>query len=256
MSNDPSELLRKSIVPRSDQRNFEDLIERPMVIVVTSVEVFDRNEQPVTIHYEGDDGRPYKPSKTMRKVLAHLWGYDVPQWTGRAMRIWGNPETRFGGDKVGGIEISHMSHISGPKELSLLLTKGKKKIYRVDPLIIPPLDEVLKAIEHATNKAGMEKAKALAEQLVSQADIEKARTAYGARVKELKGKSVLDATKVLDNVPAPKREPDDYLGAQVDRMEAAADKDSAWAIVEESRAGLSEDEIAQLETAFTRAWEA
>jgi hypothetical protein len=239
--------LRSTIVPRSDQRNSEDLIDRPMVIVVTSVEVFDRPEQPVSIHYEGEDGRPYKPSKTMRKILVNLWGYDATLWTGRAMRIICDPEIKFGGEKVGGIVITHMSHLSGAKELSLLMTKGKKRTHIVHPLIIPPLDEVLKAIEHATNKAGMEKAKALAEQLVAQADIEKARTAYGARIKALKG------TKPAAETEAKKER--DYFADQMEKMEQAADKDAAWTIVEASRDGLSNDEITQLETAFTRAWE-
>ena len=53
--------LRATIVPKSDQLNAEQLLSGPMTIRVTEVRVSDSAEQPVVVHYEGDDGRPYKP---------------------------------------------------------------------------------------------------------------------------------------------------------------------------------------------------
>ena len=68
--------LRWTIVPKSDQLNAEQLLGGPITITVTGVEVHDSAEQPISIRYDNDDGRPYKPAKTMRKVLIFAWGAD------------------------------------------------------------------------------------------------------------------------------------------------------------------------------------
>jgi hypothetical protein len=62
-----------TIVPKSDQLNSDDLIGGPRTIRLTKVHLTGE-EQPVALHYEGDDGKPYKPCKSMRRVLVQLWG--------------------------------------------------------------------------------------------------------------------------------------------------------------------------------------
>jgi hypothetical protein len=58
---------------------------------------------------------------------------------------------------------------------------------------VPKLDEVLKAIAAATNKAGMDAAKNLAMQLDGD-DLEKAQSTYLARVKALRAPSTATTT--------------------------------------------------------------
>ena len=128
--------IRKAIEPRSDQLNGDDLVNTTKDITVTSVKRGNA-EQPVVIHYEGEDGRPYKPCKSMCRVLAWAWGEDARQWAGRRMRLYQDPEVKFGGVKVGGIRISHISDIERETDFSLTVTRGKKASYIVKPMPAP-----------------------------------------------------------------------------------------------------------------------
>jgi hypothetical protein len=179
--------LRSTIIPKSDQLNSEQLIAGPITVTVTDVRIGGA-EQPISVHYEGEAGRPYKPCKTMRKVLIFAWGPDGREWVGKSMTLYNDPQVKFGGDEVGGIRISHMTDIERNIQLSLTATRGKKALHTIKRLEVqaaPTLDEVLKAIAAATNKAGMDAAKNLAMQLDGD-DLEKAQAAYMARVKALR----------------------------------------------------------------------
>lgn len=121
--------LRATVVPKSDQLNAEQLLSGPMTIKVTDVRIGSSDEQPVILHYENDAGRPYKPCKTMRKVLILAWGEDGTQWIGRSMTLYNEPTVKFGGMEVGGIRISHLSDIQRDMQVSLTSTKGKKSAH-------------------------------------------------------------------------------------------------------------------------------
>lgn len=185
--------LRPTIVPKSDQLNAEQLLSGPLTIRVTEVRVSDSAEQPVVVHYEGDEGRPYKPCKTTRKLLVHAWGENGRAWAGRWMTLYNDPTIRFGGSEVGGIRISHLSHIERGLRVSLTSTKGKKALHEVHPLQIeeaPTLAQVLAAIEAAATGADMKAARAMAERLQSADDIKQAVDAYKERAAALKAQSV------------------------------------------------------------------
>ncbi|POZ81565.1 hypothetical protein [Burkholderia contaminans] len=156
--------LRGTIVPKSDQLNAEQLLAGDMTITVTDVRM-GSEDQPVILHYENDEGRPYKPCKTMRKLLIFAWGEDGRNWTGKSMTLYNDQAVRFGGMVVGGIRISHLSHIEREISLSLTATKGKKALHTVLPLEVVRLDDVLKAIATATDRNAMNAARALAMKL-------------------------------------------------------------------------------------------
>lgn len=126
--------LRATIVPKSDQLNAEQLLGGPITVTVTDVSVSESAEQPVAIHYEGEDGRPFKPCKTMRKLLVFAWGHDGTAWRGRSMTLFNDPSVKFGGQSVGGIRISHLSHIERDITAMLTTTRGKKSGHTVKPL--------------------------------------------------------------------------------------------------------------------------
>lgn len=127
--------LRDTITPKSDQLNADDLQGTSKTITVTSVKA-GTPDQPVTVHYEGDNGRPYKPCKSMRRVLIHAWGEDGRKWVGQSMTLYCDPEVKFGGVKVGGIRISHLTGLDRKLDLSLTVTKAKRAPYTVEPLKI------------------------------------------------------------------------------------------------------------------------
>lgn len=125
--------LTQSIVPKSDQLNSDDLVTGPVTVTITEVREGNA-EQPVEVHLAEFPGRPYKPSKSMRRVMVQAWGAEASTYAGRRLTLFRNPEIKFGGDKVGGIEISHMSNLPKRLTVSLMVTRGKRKPFSVDPL--------------------------------------------------------------------------------------------------------------------------
>lgn len=126
--------MRSTIIPKSDQQNFDDLLGgQTKTIKITSVKIVS-GDQPVSLNFEGDEGKPYKPGKSMRRVLVHVWGNDANAYVGRSLTLYGDPKVRFGGQEVGGLRISHMSGITEPSTFMLTETRGKKKPYTVQPL--------------------------------------------------------------------------------------------------------------------------
>lgn len=129
--------LRKTIEPKSDQLNADDLLDINKDITITNVRLHKSEDQPLSIHYEGDDGRPFKPCKSMRRVLIAAWGSNAEKWIGRSMRLYADPEVKFGGQKVGGIRISHMTEINGPKSYMLTISRAQRSEYRVNEMEPP-----------------------------------------------------------------------------------------------------------------------
>lgn len=123
--------MLKTIIPKSDQLNFDDLPNGvTKTVKITKVSI-GAHEQPVAINYEGDGGKPYKPCKSMCRVLVGLWGADAKAYVGRSMTLYGDPKVKFGGLEVGGIRISHMSHIKEPVTMALTATKASRKPFTV-----------------------------------------------------------------------------------------------------------------------------
>lgn len=122
------------IQPKSDQLNADSLLDGPKTIKITKVTVTPSVEQPCTVHYEGEDGRPYKPCKSMARVMVLVWGGDSKAYVGKSMTLYHDPEVKWGGMKVGGIRISHMSDMKSNAPLMLTVTRGKKAPYSVKPL--------------------------------------------------------------------------------------------------------------------------
>lgn len=119
--------------PKSDQQNFDDYIGGPKTVTVSEVKKGSA-EQPVEIHLAEFPGRPFKPSKSMRRVLIACWGPEASTYAGRRMTLYGDPTVKFGGQDVGGIRISHLSNIDGEQTISLTVTRGKRAPFTVQPL--------------------------------------------------------------------------------------------------------------------------
>lgn len=125
--------ISATTAPRSDQQNYDDYLAGPRLVTITEVKA-GTDEQPVEVHLQEFPGRPFKPSKSMRRVLVAAWGPDSTVYAGRRMVLMGDPTVRFGGSVVGGVRISHLSHIDKQMTLSLTVTKGRRAPYVVKPL--------------------------------------------------------------------------------------------------------------------------
>jgi hypothetical protein len=156
-----------TIIPKSDQLNADDLIGGPITIKITGVVGSDTPDQPVKVNFDGDKGKPYKPCKSMRRVMVHVWGPDAKQYVGRSMTLYCDAGVSFGGMKVGGIRISHMSDMKEPKTMALTATKAKRAAFTVHPLTgakedkgMMLADDLIKRFQDAPDKAGIDALKA------------------------------------------------------------------------------------------------
>jgi hypothetical protein len=121
--------FRSTIVPKSDQLNYDDVMHGPINVLITNVSR-GSTEQPVIISIEGF--QPFKPCKGMRRVLISGWGVQGKDWVGKQMTLFGDPEVKWAGVKVGGIKISHMSHIPEPLTLLLTVSRGRRSSFTVN----------------------------------------------------------------------------------------------------------------------------
>lgn len=237
--------LRSTIIPKSDQLNAEQLISGDLTITVTEVRA-GSEDQPIVIHYENEEGRPYKPCKTCRKLLIFAWGEDGRAWVGKSMTLYNDHAVRFGGMTVGGIRISHLSDIEREISLSLTATKGKKAMHTVLPLEVTRLDDVLKAIATATDRNGMNAARALAMKLPPGDQAQAAQDAYNARMKELRGAATRKSAE-----QAPVDSPSTEEAAALSQIEACADVDTLDACLDGFR-DYPADMLERLTEAYNR----
>jgi hypothetical protein len=125
--------ITETTAPKSDQQNFDDYVAGPRTVTISEV-TKGSVEQPVDIGLVEFPGRPYKPSKSMRRVLVAAWGPEASAYVGRKMTLFGDPTVKFGGQVVGGIKIAALSHIEKRLTLSLTASKGKRVPLTVEPL--------------------------------------------------------------------------------------------------------------------------
>ena len=141
----PAFNLRDTIIPKSDQLNYDDVATAPITVKIVGLAA-GTPEQPVCVKIEGDRVyQPYKPCKSMRRVMIAAWGDKGKDWIGKRMTLYGDHGVKFGGVEMGGIRISHVSGISEPLMVKLTASRGK----RADCRIMPLADEPVTATEGA-----------------------------------------------------------------------------------------------------------
>jgi hypothetical protein len=123
------------IVPKSDQLNADTLLAGPQTYTISEVQIRGGQEQPVSILLEGTD-LAFRPCKSMSRVLVQAWGPDANAYPGRSLTLYRDPSVKWGGLEVGGIRISHLSHIDGKLQMQLTATKGQRKPHVVMPLVM------------------------------------------------------------------------------------------------------------------------
>lgn len=123
--------LRDTIVPKSDQINYDDLangIKRRVKVMSLKR---GGDDQPVRVVIAdadtGDKLRDYVPCKSMRRVLIAAWGDKGADWVGKVIELYGDPSVTWAGEAIGGLRISALSGISKPLTIALTATRGKRK---------------------------------------------------------------------------------------------------------------------------------
>ena len=146
--------ITATLEAKSSQLNTDDLIAGARTITITQVSA-GSVEQPVAIAFEGDNNKPWYPCKSMRRVLVAAWGADSSQYIGRRVTLFRDPSVTYGSIQVGGIRVSHLSHLDGPLSIALTVTRKKRTPYLVQPLAAAPAPAVVAAAEHACRAAGL-----------------------------------------------------------------------------------------------------
>lgn len=155
--------ITATLAPKSNQLNTDDLIAGPKTITITKV-VAGNPEQPVAIHFDGDEGKPWYPCKSMRRVLVAAWGADALQYVGRGVTLFRDPSVTYGGIQVGGIRVSHLSGIDGPLSIALTVTRQRRAPYKVQPLVAaapapapaaPLAEDLLAQADAACRRSGL-----------------------------------------------------------------------------------------------------
>lgn len=118
--------IREAMQAKSDQLNAQDIIGYEPVLLITNVTV-TRGDQPVSVHYHGDNGRPWKPSKGMLRGLSAGWGPETDNWIGKSVRVYNDETVKWAGKEVGGIRIREMSHIK-ETGIKYMLRESRQKV--------------------------------------------------------------------------------------------------------------------------------
>lgn len=124
------------IQTRSDQLNADDLMSGPIVVQILGASRGNA-DQPVSLKISGH--QPWKPCKTMLRLLVFAWGADASQWVGRWAELYRDPKVKWGGVAVGGIRVSALSHIKPPLSVALTVTRGNKAMFKVKGLSSDPM---------------------------------------------------------------------------------------------------------------------
>lgn len=175
--------ITDTIAPNSEQVNAEDFLTGPRVVTITAVEK-GTADQPVFVHLAEFEGRTYRPAKSMRRLLIACWGAEAANYVGRRIELYLDPTVKWGGQAVGGIRISRVSHIDKPVTVSLTVTRGKRSPWTVQPLA----DDQTATLEQAIQRAETLDDLAFVWQAVTKAGLGKALlAAKDARKAELSG---------------------------------------------------------------------
>lgn len=143
--------ISDTLAPNSDQLDAIDLVAGARTFTIERVSR-GNDEQPVQIHL-ADFPRPWRPGKSMRRVLVACWGADAATYAGRRVTLYCDNDVVFGGQAVGGTRIAALSHIDKPKKVPLLVSRGKSAIFVVKPLADTPEPAKAPGISAAEAKA-------------------------------------------------------------------------------------------------------
>lgn len=132
----PSMDLSPFAEAKTDRLTADDLIGGPRTIKIVRVEgAVEEGKKQAILHYEGDEGKPFKPCKTMVRLMMAVWGKYASEYVGRMLTVYRDPEVTFGALATGGVRISHMSHMESEAQVIVALKKGKKGAIKVKPLV-------------------------------------------------------------------------------------------------------------------------
>jgi hypothetical protein len=138
--------------PRSDQWNADDFLGGPRTFTIAGAKD-GIAEQKYDIQLEGET-RVWRPPLTMIRVILKAWGDESDEWVGRRVTLYHDATVRFGKEVLGGVRISHLSHIGDkPLNVKVTTTRGRRETVTVQPLPDAPKQAPQPARDWATEAA-------------------------------------------------------------------------------------------------------
>ena len=130
--------IREFVKIKSDRLNYEDFIMGPKEFTISRLaKKVDQGTPRLLIFFEGFESTPYWPSKGMIKCLSNPegWGESpFSEWIGRRITLFGEPTVVYAGKEMGGIQISHISHIKSAFTTKITLRRGLRIDFTIEPL--------------------------------------------------------------------------------------------------------------------------
>lgn len=142
--------LSKTIIPKSDQLNADDLIAGAKTIRIRDIKMTDDESQSVSIYYYGDNNKPFKPCKSVRRLLVQLWGANGLDFIGKRLTLYRDETVKWAGVEAGGIRVSHASHIDKPTKVLVTTSRNNRRPITIEPLplvLITDFESAKKALK-------------------------------------------------------------------------------------------------------------
>ena len=181
-----------TIVAKSDQLNADDLVSGEITVRITGVNRCEK-DQPIAISITGGH-MPFKPCKTVRRILVAAWGANAANWIGQSMVLYRDHNVKWGGENVGGIRVRAMTGIKTPLVLALAESRKSKAKITIHPL----KDAVVEWRQKMSDCTTVDELKHIGQQLgkagLADADLKVLRDYYGVRNRELMTTPHPDAT--------------------------------------------------------------
>lgn len=126
------ENLSDTVKTKSDQLNADDLVGGPVDVIITGIRRGSA-DQPIIIDIDGH--MPFKPCKTVRRILIKGWGDNGHAWVGRSLKLYNDPSVKWAGVAIGGLRVSHMSDITQPFYIALNASAKHKVTHEIQVLV-------------------------------------------------------------------------------------------------------------------------
>lgn len=134
--------ITDALAPVSDQLDAIELVNPRTFTIDSGSSLGKRDGKTVAEIRLVGFPRVWRPSKGMLDVLAACWGTDAKQWVGHRVTLYNDTKVMFGPNKVGGVRISHLSHIDKARTVTIRASGvGRKQQWPVKPLPQSPQGE-------------------------------------------------------------------------------------------------------------------
>lgn len=142
--------VSEAIESKSDQLNAMDIIACERVIHIREVTV-TKGDQPISVFFDGDNNKPWKPAKCMMRALSTAYGLESDKWIGKYAALYFEQDVTWAGKKVGGIRIRALSDIDKKGiTMSQAISKQKRVELSIEylepPVVMYPEENFKKAL--------------------------------------------------------------------------------------------------------------